>query len=87
MHLHQCQGFFYTQKKEEISARGITVAWVYTLAGFNPKPLLPDLYFLVPFLSQSVFFLTELFRSIKISQFVFRVWDSLPVRLSKILRY
>lgn len=46
------------------------MAWVYTLAVFNPKPLLPDLCFLVPFLSQSVFSLIDLFRSIKISLFV-----------------
>lgn len=49
------------------------MAWVYTLAVFNPKPLLPDLCFLVPFLSQSVFSLIDLFRSIKISLFVFEV--------------
>lgn len=64
--------FFYPQKKEEISANGITVAWVPTLAVFNLKPLLPDLCFLVPFLSQSVFSLIDLFRSIKIFQFVSR---------------
>lgn len=78
--------FFNPQKKGEISAHGITVAWVYTLAVFNCKPLLPNLCFLVPFLFQAVFSHIDLFWSIKISQFVFRVQD-LPVRLPKVLRY